>query len=87
MRRATSPVNGKPYSHAAVCRACRLVRSGVYRHRTAASSVPPRQRGPAGATVRAELLAAIQSVFAAGRFHGEGNRKTWARLRHGKLAP
>lgn len=33
MSRAVSPVSGKPYGLAAVCRAWGLVRSGVYRHR------------------------------------------------------
>ena len=32
MSRATSPVTGKPYGLAIVCRVWRLARSGVYRH-------------------------------------------------------
>ena len=37
MSRVISPVTGKPYGLAAVCRVWRLARSGVYRHR----STPP----------------------------------------------
>ena len=37
MSRVMSPVTGKPYGLAAVCRVWRLARSGVYRH----LSVPP----------------------------------------------
>ena len=33
MSAAASPVNGKPYGLAAVCRVWRVARSGVYRHR------------------------------------------------------
>ena len=39
MSRAISPVTGKPYGLAAVCRVWRLARSGVYRHQSA----PPRE--------------------------------------------
>jgi hypothetical protein len=35
MSRALSPVTGKPYGLAAVCRVWRLARSGVYRHLSA----------------------------------------------------
>ena len=42
MSRAMSPVTGKPYGLAIVCRVWRLARSGVYRHLTPA---PPRHRG------------------------------------------
>ena len=34
MSRAISPVTGKPYGLAAVCRAWRLARSGIYRHQS-----------------------------------------------------
>ena len=46
MSRVISPVTGKPYGLAAVCRVWRLARSGVYRHLSAA---PP----PPGAAARA----------------------------------
>src|SRR5205823_3470833 len=75
-----TPVTGKPYGLALVCRVWRLARSGVYRHQ----SVPPapQRRGPIGAMSDDALTAAIQDVLAASRFHGEGHRKVWARLRY-----
>jgi putative transposase len=80
MSRVISPVTGKPYGLAAVCRVWRLARSGVYRH----LSAPPaaQRRGPPGAMSDDALTAAIQGVLAASPFHGEGHRKVWARLRH-----
>ena len=81
MSKANSPVSGKPYGLAAVCRAWRIARSGVYRHRTPPAS-PPRRRGSMGASPDAALTAAIQAVLAASPFHGEGHRKVWVRLRH-----
>jgi len=80
MSRVISPVTGKPYGLAAVCRVWRLARSGVYRHR----SVPPtaRRRGPLGAMPDDALRTAIEGVLAASPFHGEGHRKVWARLRY-----
>ena len=81
MSKVASPVTGKPYGLAAVCRAWRIARSGVYRHRTPPSS-PPRRRGPKGALSDPALTAAINAVLAASPFHGEGHRKAWARLRY-----
>jgi len=80
MSRTISPVTGKPYGLALVCRVWRLARSGVYRHR----SVPParQRRGPLGAMSDDALTTAIQDVLAASPFHGEGHRKVWARLRY-----
>src|SRR5438477_12377946 len=80
MSRTISLVTGKPYGLALVCRVWRLARSGVYRHQ----SVPPapQRRGPIGAMSDDALTAAIQDVLAASRFHGEGHRKVWARLRY-----
>jgi putative transposase len=83
MSRSGSPVSGKPYGLAAVCRAWRLARSGVYRHRAQAPSTPAQRRGPVGSMPDTALLAAIRGVLAASPFHGEGHRKVWARLRHG----
>ena len=85
MSRAVSPISGRPYGLAAVCRAWRLARSGVYRHRAPAPVMPAHRRGPVGAMPDPELLAAIRAVLAASPFHGEGHRKVWARLRHGGL--
>src|SRR4051812_17083167 len=82
MSRAISPVTGKPYGLAAVCRVWRLARSGVYRLLSA--SPPPRaqRRGLLGAMSDEALTTAIRGVLAASPFHGEGHRKVWARLRH-----
>lgn len=82
MSRSVSPINGRSYGLAAVCRAWRLARSGVYRHRTPAAVTSPQRRGPVGPMPDAALLAAIRAVLAASPFHGEGHRKVWARLRH-----
>jgi putative transposase len=64
MSKVASPVTGKPYGLAAVCRAWRIARSGIYRHRTPPSSAP-RRRGPMGALSDAALAAAIKAVLAA----------------------
>ena len=61
MSKVASPVTGKPYGLAAVCRAWRIARSGIYRHRTPPSSAP-RRRGPMGALSDAALLAAASSA-------------------------
>ena len=81
MSRTVSPVTGKPYGLAPVCRVWRLARSGVYRHR---APPPPatQRRGPLGAMSDEALTEAIRGVLAASPFHGEGHRKVWARLRH-----
>ena len=81
MRKMASPVTGKPYGLAAVCRAWRIARSGVYRHNTPPPSAP-RRRGPMGTLSDAALAAAIKAVLSASPFHGEGHRKVWARLRY-----
>jgi putative transposase len=81
MSRTVSPVSGRPYGLAAVCRAWRAPRATVYRRR-----VPPlpqllQRPGPVGPMPDAALLVAIRAVVAASPFHGEGHRKIWARLR------
>ena len=63
MSRAISPVTGKPYGLAAVCRVWRLARSGVYRQQSTA----PQRRGPVGAMADDALTTAIQDVLAASR--------------------
>ena len=82
MSRSVSPVSGKPYGLAAVCRVWRLARSGVYRHLSPSSNMSSGRRGPVGPMSDAALTAAIRGVLAASPFHGEGHRKVWARLRH-----
>jgi transposase InsO family protein len=81
MSAAASPLTGKPYGLAAVCRIWRLARSGVYRDRGPPPATPSRRRGPTGAMSDEALTEAIRAVLAASPFHGEGHRKVWARLR------
>jgi putative transposase len=85
MSRTVSPVSGRPYGLAVVCRAWRLARSTVYRHRKPPRAAAPRRPGPAGPLPDVDLLEAIRAVLAASPFHGEGHRKVWARLRHGGI--
>jgi putative transposase len=86
MSRAVSPVSGKPYGLAVVCRVWGLARSTVYRDLAPPRAATPRRRpGPAGPMPDADLLEAIRAVLAASPFHGEGHRKVWARLRHGGI--
>ena len=85
MSRAISPVSGKPYGLAMVCRVWRLARSGVYRHRAPSPATQPRRRGPVGPMSDEALTSAIRAVLAVSPFHGEGHRKVWARLRHGGI--
>lgn len=82
MSRAISPVSGNPYGLAVVCRVWRLARSGVYRHHAPPPDTPPARRGPMGPMSDEALTTAIRATLAASRFHGEGHRKVWARLRH-----
>jgi len=82
MSQIVSPVSGRRYGLATVCRVWRMARSGVYRHLAPARATPPRQRRPIGAMTDAALTVAIRDVLAASPFHGEGHRKVWARLRH-----
>jgi putative transposase len=83
MSEAVSPVNGRRYGLATVCRVWRVARSGVYRHLAPPPTTPPGRPGPVGAMADDALLAAIRAVLAASPFHGEGHRKVWARLRAG----
>jgi putative transposase len=76
-----SAVTGRHYGLAAVCRAWRMPRATVYRHRAPPRLVPPRRSGPVGPMPDAALVAVIRGVLADSPFHGEGHRKVWARLR------
>jgi putative transposase len=82
MSRTVSPVSGKAYGLAVICRVWNLARSTVYRQRAPRPSTPPRRPGPLGPMPDADLLQAIRAILAASPFHGEGHRKVWARLRH-----
>ena len=82
MSRTVSPGAGKACGMARVCRAWRMARATVCRHRQAPHGKPPRRPGPIGPmTDAAALVAAIRTVLAGSPFHGEGRRKVWARLR------
>jgi putative transposase len=81
MSETVSPVSGRRYGLATVCRVWRLARSGVYRHLKPPPSTPPGRPGSVGPMPDTALLAAIRAVLAASPFHGEGHRKVWARLR------
>ncbi len=83
MSRKVSPVSGRPYGLAVVCRI--IARSTVYRHREPPRAPAPRRPGPVGPMPDADLLRAIRAVLAASPFHAEGHRKVWARLRHGGI--
>ena len=77
MSRMVSPVSGRPYGLAAVCRVWRRARSGVYRHRAALGpSTPPRRPGPVGAMPDAALVDAIRAVLAATRSMGRGTGRS-----------
>jgi hypothetical protein len=77
MSRTVSPVSGKPFGLALVCRIWRVPRATVYRHRV--PELEPLQRpGPVGPLPDAALLEQIRAVLAASPFHGEGHRKVWA---------
>ena len=82
MSRAISPVSRRPYGLAAVCRVWGIARSGVYRHQGPPASTPARRPGPTGPMPDAALVDKIRAVLATSRFHGEGHRKVWARLRY-----
>ena len=66
MSRTVSPVSGRPYGLAVVCRVWRLARSTVYRHREPPRAAVPRRPGPVGPMPDAELLGVVRAVLAAG---------------------
>jgi putative transposase len=80
---ATSPSATKPYGILRVCRAWRLARATVQRHKVLADGAPgiPAKRGPKTLLSDEQVLAEIRSVLASTLFVGEGHRKIWARLR------
>jgi len=72
MSEAISPVSGRRYGLATVCRVWRVARSGVYRHLRPPPATPPGRPGPVGPMPDGGLLAAIRAVLAGSPFHGEG---------------
>jgi transposase InsO family protein len=81
MSLVASPVTGKPYGLAVVCRVWRLARSGVYRQQAPPPDTVAHRRGPMGPMSDDALTSEIRAVLDASPFHGEGHRKVWARLR------
>jgi len=81
MSDAVSTVTNRPYGLAAVCRAWRMPRATIYRHRGPPGPGPRRRPGPVGPMPDVAVLTAIRAVLADSPFHGEGHRKVWARLR------
>lgn len=83
MSQATSPSAKKPYGILRVCRAWRLARATVQRHKALANAEPqiPTKRGPKSFLSDEQVLTEIRAVLASTLFVGEGHRKVWARLR------
>ena len=73
-----------PYGLARVCTAWGVSRATVHRHRQAANTpqAPRRRSGPMGAMSDADLAKRIRDLLSSSPFHGEGDRKVRARLRH-----
>jgi putative transposase len=84
-----SPSAKKPYGIQRVCRAWKLCRATVQRHKAAGDTPAPTpgKRGPRTPLDDETLLQAVRTVLAASPFVGEGYRKVRARLRpqHGIL--
>ncbi|XHO79282.1 integrase core domain-containing protein (plasmid) [Azospirillum sp. A29] len=83
MSRTTSPSTGRSYGLARVARNWAVSCATVYRHRAGASTPPLRGPGPLGLCPHGELIEYIRQQILTLRFHGEGYRKIWGRLRHG----
>src|SRR5687768_8194910 len=81
MSRRATPASAKPYGPPAGWRARGLACSALRRAPEAPSAGAPPRPGPGGALPDSDLVAAIRAVLAASPFHGEGDRKVWARLR------
>ena len=83
MSRTVSPSTSRSYGLARVSRAWNVSRAGVYRFlRATPSPATGRRPGPVGACADGELADHARRVIEASGFHGEGYRKTWARLRY-----
>ena len=84
MSAAISPAASQNYGVQRVCRIWGLPRSSFYHAILRVAVVHPAvRRGPVPPVAEDRLLTAIQADLAASPFHGEGNRKVWARLRYG----
>jgi putative transposase len=81
MSRAVSPSAHRSYGVLQVTRVWGTSRATVYRHRCCDQANLRRRPGPDGPMPDAALVEAIRKLLAESRFHGEGYRKIWARLR------
>src|SRR5580700_10527721 len=82
MSQILSPSLARCYGKARVARVWKIPRASVYRTlKETPSNTIARRPGPVGACSDAELAEHIRQQIAASRFHGEGYRKLWARLR------
>lgn len=86
MAEVISPVTGRSYGVARVCRIWDVPRSSFYAARQGEADgslkdiANPARRGPKPAVSDADLLAAIRADLARSPWTGEGHRKVWARL-------
>jgi putative transposase len=78
-----SPSAKKHYGILRVCRAWRLARATVQRHKGLPDGALriPAKRGPKTLLSDGQILAEIRAVLAPPPFVDEGHRKVWARLR------
>lgn len=87
MAEAISPVTGRAYGVARVCRVWEVARSSFYAARQGEAgggiegAANTARRGPKPAISDQDLLAAIRADLARSPWTGEGHRKVWARLR------
>lgn len=83
MSQACSLSEKKRYGLALVCRIWRIPRSTYYEQSRHDRNPPSncRRRGPRGPMSDPELIEQIRTVIQGSRFHSEGYRKIWARLR------
>ncbi len=90
MSQQLSPGAGRCYPLTLVCQVWRVARSSVSASGSSAAGVEPDgasatgNRGPRTAVSDADLVERIRQVLATTPFHGEGDRKVWARLRFGE---
>jgi hypothetical protein len=84
MRQAPAPVPGQPYGLARGCRVGGVARSTVSWQRYERATRRAR-RGPLGPWADDELVDHLRRLLAASPFPGAGDRKVWARRRHGGI--
>jgi putative transposase len=86
MSQTISPATGRPYGVQRVCHAWEQTRSTFYarQQRQTASGArrSPKKRGPKPTVSDEALLKLIETDLATSRFHGEGHRPVYHRLRY-----